>query len=287
MLVLKLLSLLPLQILYLLSDGLYFFTYYIFKYRRKVILGNLHKAFPEKDKKEIEVICQKFYRHLCDLVVEILKVLSLSEKELSARAQIVNLDLPLDRIKAGKSIIVLAGHLCNWEWLLSACMINAKVPTDAVYKPLSSKFSDRLMLKIRSKFGASPVTMKDTLREQIKKKNIPHALAMVADQTPLKSEIQYWTTFFNQETPYYVGADKISKMMDMPVFFAGMKKVKRGAYEIRFTEIAPDSTDGNEFPYTEGYNRLLEKEIRTQPEHWLWSHRRWKHKRENPKGEAG
>jgi KDO2-lipid IV(A) lauroyltransferase len=280
MLILKLLSLVPLRILYLLSDVLYIFSYYIFQYRKKVIKENLYKAFPEKTPEEINWITKKFYRNLTDIVVEIIKVLSLKKEELDRRVIATNINLPLKHLQQNESIIVLAGHQCNWEWLLSACMLKGGYPIDAVYKPLNSKFSDKLMLTIRSKFGATPVSMKDTLREQIRKKNIPHGLAMVADQTPLKNEIQYWTTFFNQDTPYYVGSDKIARLLNMPVFFVGMKRVKRGFYEITFKELGLPPYTASEFDITEKYNQLLEEEIRNQPENWLWSHRRWKHKKE-------
>lgn len=275
----KLLSLLPLRVLYLLADLLYLLAYHIFKYRKKIIKENLKKAFPEKGEKELEEIIRKFYRNLSDLVVEIIKTLSLSEEELSKRVIVSNPEYPQTFVDSRQSLIVLTGHLCNWEWLLSACMIKFKYPIDAVYKPLSSKFADKIMLTIRSKFGASPLAMKQTLREQIKKKNIPHGLAMVADQSPQRDEIQFWTRFFNQDTPYYVGADKIAKMLNLPVIFAGMKRTGRGHYEIYFREILSPPFVENGFSVTEKYNRILEEEIRKQPENWLWSHRRWKHER--------
>lgn len=280
MLLLKLLSLLPLPLLYILADLLYFLSYHVFKYRKKVITENLKKAFPEKDEVEIDMITKKFYKNLTDIVVEIIKVLSLKKEELDKRVSATNIDLPLSYLSQNQSIIVLAGHQCNWEWLLSACMIKGKHPIDAVYKPLSSKFSDNLMLSIRSKFGAKPIPMKDTLREQIKKKNIVHSLAMVADQSPLKNEIQYWTSFFNQDTPYYVGSDKIARLLNLPVFFVGMKRIKRGYYEISFTQIGSPPYLEGEFDITENYNQKLEEEIRKHPENWLWSHRRWKHQKE-------
>lgn len=276
----KLLSLFPLRVLYLLADFLYFLAYRIFKYRKKVIVENLKKAFPEKEEKEIQDITKRFYRNLADIIVEILKTLSLSEKELLERVQVSNPELPQQFVDSQQSLIALTGHLCNWEWLLSACMARFKYPIDAVYKPLSSQFADKLMLAIRSRFGASPLAMKDTLRDQIKKKNTPHGLAMVADQTPLKDEIQYWTKFFNQDTPYYVGADKIAKMLNMSVVFVGMKRIRRGYYEIYFKEILNPPFPDNGFPVTEKYNQMLEEEIRKYPENWLWSHRRWKHRRE-------
>jgi KDO2-lipid IV(A) lauroyltransferase len=277
MVVFKLISLLPLRILYILADLLFFLSYHVFKYRKKIIAENLRNAFPEKSEVEINTLTKKFYRNLTDIVVEIIKVLSLKKEELDKRVSAPNINLPLTYLKQNQSIIVLAGHQCNWEWLLSACMIKGKFPTDAVYKPLNSKFFDSIMLSIRSKFGALPIPMKETLREQIKKKNIPHALAMVADQTPLKSEIQYWTTFFNQDTPYYVGSDKIARLFNMPVFFVGMKRTQRGYYEISFKQIGFPPYSEGEFDITENYNQILEAEIRKQPENWLWSHRRWKH----------
>lgn len=275
----KALSLLPLPVLYILSDLLYIFAGLVFKYRRKVILENLKKSFPDKTEKELKKITLQFYRNLTDLIVETVKVLSLSEEELKKRVKPVN-DIPARFLKEGQPVIVLAGHLCNWEWLLSACMVHYGYPIDAVYKPLNSKFSDKLMLKIRSKFGASPLPMKDVLRDQVKKKNIPHGLAMVADQTPQKHEIQFWTTFLNQDTPFYVGADKIGKMMNMPVFFVGMKRIRRGYYEIYFKEIALPPYSGEEFQIAAKYAESLEEEIRKQPANWLWSHRRWKHKKD-------
>lgn len=276
---LKLLSLLPLRILYLKSDFLIFLASKIFKYRKKVIYENLKKSFPEKSEEEIKTITQQFYRNLADILVEILKVLSLSEKELAKRVRILNPELPKKYLDKNQPIIVLAGHLCNWEWLLSACMVHFKYPIDGVYKPLNSPFSEKLMCKIRSKFGANPLPMKNTLREQVKKKNEAHTLAMVADQTPVKNEIQFWTTFLNQETPFYVGADKIGRMLNMPVLFVGMRRVKRGYYEVWFEEIANTPFPEGEFSITEKYSQILETEIRKQPANWLWSHRRWKHRR--------
>lgn len=275
----KALSLLPLPVLYLLSDVLYFFARYIFRYRRKVIDENLKNSFPDKTEKELEKIAGAFYRNLTDLIAETIKVLSLSEEDLKARVRPVN-TLPVKYLAAGKSVIVLAGHLCNWEWLLSSCMVHYKYPIDAVYKPLNSRFSDKLMFRIRSKFGASPLAMKDVLRDQVKKKNATHGLAMVADQTPQKNEIQFWTTFLHQDTPFFVGGDKIARMLNMPVFFAGMRRVGRGRYEMYFKEISLPPHPEKEFIIIEKYAQVLEEEIRQQPANWLWSHRKWKHKRD-------
>jgi KDO2-lipid IV(A) lauroyltransferase len=277
---LKILSLFPTSILYLLSDLLYFLSRYVFRYRKKVILENLRKSFPEKSDKDLEKICGEFYRNLTDLIVETLKILSLSEKELNRRVKLIDIELPLSHLKSGKSIIALAGHLCNWEWLLAACTSKGDgFPVDAVYKPLKSQFTDRLMLKIRSKFGSTPVPMKDVLREQIKKKTIPHTLAMVADQTPTGNEIQFWYTFLHQDTAFYIGADKIGRMLSMPVFFIGMRRIKRGSYEIYFREIATPPFPEEENYVIKKYAEMLEEEIRKQPANWLWSHRRWKHQR--------
>jgi KDO2-lipid IV(A) lauroyltransferase len=276
---LKFLSLLPLSFLYLLSDILIFFASKVFRYRKKVILQNLRKSFPEKSEKELQEICSGFYKNLSDILVEILSLLSLSSKGLGKRVKIVNPALPESFLSKNQPIIVLAGHLCNWEWLLSGCMVHFKYPIDAVYKPLSSDFSEKLMCRIRSRFGANPLPMKNTLREQVRKKNEAHTLAMVADQTPLKNEIQFWTNFLNQDTPFYVGADKIGKMLHMPVLFVGMRRIKRGYYEVWFEEIARPPFAEGEFSITETYAKVLEREIRKQPANWLWSHRRWKHQR--------
>jgi Kdo2-lipid IVA lauroyltransferase/acyltransferase len=279
MLFFKLLSLLPFSILYLISDLLYFLSAYVFKYRRKVIETNLRNSFPDKDEKEIQLIVKKFYHNLADIIVEIIKTLSLSEKELAKRV-VNHAEIPAGYLKEGKSILVLAGHLCNWEWLLLSCSTKTDKDLLAVYRPLHNKFFDKLMLKIRTHMGAIGVPINNTVRELAKRKNIPFGLAMVADQTSGEGT-PYWGNFLNQETGFLIGGDKIAKLMNLPVFFVEMKRLKRGYYEVNFKLLKEPPYVKENFEILEAYQHALETSIKENPSDWLWSHRRWKHKRAN------
>jgi len=188
------------------------------------------------------------------------------------------MEVPLSTLDNEQSHLGLTSHLCNWEWLLQICAVESPYPIDAVYKPLSNQKMDQFTIDIRSRFGAHPVPMKDTLRELIKNRKTVRSMAMVADQTPPHSEIQHWATFLNQYTPFYVGGDKIGGAMQFPILFVGMKRIKRGYYEVTFDLLKniPISKEGHEV--TDLFVKKLEEKIREQPENWLWSHRRWKHK---------
>jgi Kdo2-lipid IVA lauroyltransferase/acyltransferase len=282
MLFFNLISRLPLTVLYFLSDLLYLLIFRIVKYRKKIVYSNLKNSFPDLSEPEIQKIQKTFYKHLCDLIFESLKLLTISEENLLKRVRIKNIDLPVSQISKGNTIIVACGHTGNWEWLLQASVLQTPYPADAVYKPLSSKFFDKLMLTIRSRFGASPLPMKEVPRSIVRKKDIARGIAMVADQTPPKAEIQYWNTFMHQDTAWFVGIEKIARMAELPVYYVGMNKISRGHYEIYFEEIALPPYDKNQpgNPIIEELSRKLEANIRNQPAYWLWSHRRWKHKKD-------
>lgn len=275
----RLLSLLPFSALYRLSDLLYFLAYKLFRYRRKVVDTNLRNAFPDKTDEEINLISKGYYKNLCDIVVETIKVLSLKKETLKEKVKFRNINLPLKSLEKGQSIIVLCGHTANWEWLLLACSIESSFPIDAVYKPLSNKFFDRLMLDIRTKFGAYPLPMQDVPRSLVSRRNTIRGIAMVADQTPPKNDIQHWNYFLDQETPWYIGGEKIARLGEMPVFFVGMRRIRRGEYEVSFEKISqpPYEKSSGKYPIIDRYADMLEQNILENPEQWLWSHRRWKH----------
>lgn len=277
----KLLAKLPFPVLYAISDFIFLISYHVIGYRKKVVLDNLKKSFPGFSESELKATQKAFHRHLCDLIVESIKLLTISEKQILERVKIKNIELPLSQIQNNQTIIVACGHTGNWEWLLQVCSIASRCPIDAVYKPLSSRFFDNLMIKIRSRFGATPLPMNDVPRSLVKKKTMVRGIAMVADQTPPKSEIQFWNTFLNQETPWYVGTEKIAIMADLPVYFVGMNKIARGRYEIYFEEIAKPPYDKKDVSYSmiEKLSEKIEENIKNQPPYWLWSHRRWKHKK--------
>ncbi|HEY8401032.1 MAG TPA: lysophospholipid acyltransferase family protein [Cytophagaceae bacterium] len=276
---LKLISRLPLPVLYFICDFVRIVLFYLLKYRVRVVRSNLNNAFPEKSPAEIEKIIQKFYRNLSDIIAESIKCISIRKEDLEKRISFESEEIPLSYLDNGRTILVLTGHLCNWEWLLLACSIRYNYPIDAIYKPLHNPKWEELFYKTRSKFGAKPIAMKDTLREMVRRKDIVRGIAMVADQTPPHGEIQYWTNFLNQNTPFFVGADKMAKKGNFPVIFAGMKRTGRGKYTIYFKEIARPPYEGEEeFSLIKKYAETLEESIREAPENWLWSHKRWKHK---------
>ncbi len=272
-----LLSKLPLWLLYRVSDVLYFLMYYFPGYRKKVVRDNLRNSFPGKTEKEYSVLAKKFYMNLTDLSMETLKILDLSKESILKRVTIKNMDLLHAYLDKGESVIVLTGHQCNWEWLLLASSVECRYPIDAVYKPLHLEFMDRLLLRMRSRFGARPLAMKDVYRSIVRNKGEARVLAMVADQTPAHSEIQYFTDFLNQHSAFFVGADKIARHTGYPVVFLDMKRIKRGYYEAEFKLIQEAPFDENNFGVIEAYARLLEKSILQKPSDWLWSHKRWKH----------
>ncbi len=269
----------PNSLIYLFSDFLSFVLYHIIKYRRNVVFQNLQNSFPEKSVNELKVISRKFYTNLTDTMLETLLIPSLTKEQLNKQVIQKNIELPLEYLRKGQSILVLTGHQCNWEWLLLSSSVLSEYGVDAIYRPLKSKQSDLFFLKMRSKFGANLIPMKDTLRSIIKKKDIIRGIAMVADQTPPGGEIQYWTKFLNQDTPFFVGADKIARNTSFPVFYLSMKRIKRGYYETTYELLSEPPFPEEKFSLVEKYSKALEKTIQESPSDWLWSHKRWKNVR--------
>ncbi|TPE44353.1 lysophospholipid acyltransferase family protein [Pontibacter mangrovi] len=282
-LLLKVLSLLPLSVLYLLSDFLYFIVYYMVGYRKKVVHNNLRKAFPEKDDAEIGQISKDFYKQFMDVVVEILKLRSMDAAEMERRIVFMNQELLDNYVQQGKTVITMGSHSCNWEWVLSAGAVQFGFPAYGIYKPLNNPFFEAFMLKTRSKLGARLIKMKDTLRDFAANRNMPRVVAMLSDQTPLKSEITFWTTFLNQDTPFYEGAEKLATRFGYPVLFLDVKRTARGYYALTFELISdgnPAATDADAPSITEIFAQKLEAAIRRAPADYLWTHKRWKHRRE-------
>lgn len=277
---LKILALLPLSVLYILMDGFVGVAYHLIRYRVKVVRENLKKSFPEKTEQERKKIEKLFYRNLGEIFAETIYMLRMKKDEFNKRIETANIDLPLSYLHQQKSIIVLTGHQGNWEWLLQGCLAHSPYPIDGVYKKLNSPWADELMLNLRTKFGAHLVEMQQVGRELIKRKTITRTLAMVADQTPMKDDIQHWVPFLNQETGFFVGADKIAGMTGFITFYVSMHRIKRGYYRLKFHLIQEPPFDKTSFKVIDRYAELLEASIREQPESWLWSHRRWKHKRD-------
>ena len=276
-----LISLLPYRVIYILSDFFSLLLCYVFKYRKKVIETNLRNSFPEKSDNEIFNIRKKFYKHISDYFLETVKLLSVSEKEIKKRCKFLNAEMLEEYYKDGKSVLVILGHYANWELMCNYTLWSENIDFMPIYKPLHNKAMDYLYIKMRSRFGAKPLAKNDVFRTLLKykKEGILSLTAFVGDQTPRKKNIQYWTSFLNQDTPIFLGVDKIAHKLQSPVVFVNMNKVKRGYYEVELIEITKDASKLPLHALTETHTRMLENQIRKNPEYWLWSHRRWKHKR--------
>ena len=273
-------TLLPLPVLYIFSDFLYFVLYRIVLYRRNVVADNLKNSFPEKTDEERKIIEKKFYRHLADLIVETFKVTHMTRANQKKRFTYSNLEI-IDKLREEKrDIIAVLGHYNNWEWptLLPYYL---KYKTIIIYKPLQNKYFNNFVNKQRSKFGIVLTPTSLVLREIINYRNngINTVSVFISDQIPSKGDIKYWTTFLNQDTAVFTGAGKIASKYDMAIVFFHVQKIKRGYYNLDM-ELLYDHTAGlSEDAITETHVRRLEEIITEKPENWIWSHRRWKHKR--------
>ncbi len=275
-----LITLLPLKVLYLLSDVFFLIIYYITGYRRKVVLMNLKKSFPEKSDDELKTIARKFYKHLCDSFIESIYLLNMSANEAKKRYRFRNLELLHRLLNNNKSIIVVAGHYGNWEWYVSLPLyIDQQVW--AIYHPLNNKYFDELFLRLRTKFGTKLVQMKTAFREMstAKKNHILTITLFLTDQRPVRKSIRYWTTFLHQEAPVLLGSELIAKKLNQAVVYMDVQKTGRGYYDVEFRLLYENPLQTKEYEITEAHTRMLEGIISRKPEYWLWSHRRWKHDR--------
>jgi KDO2-lipid IV(A) lauroyltransferase len=274
------LSYLPLWILYIISDFIYLLLFYFPTYRRKVVETNLKNSFPEKTPTELKSIEKKFYKHLADLFIETFKLIHMSKKEQHKRFTYSNLAI-IDKLREEKrDIIAVLGHYNNWEW--STMLPDYfQYKTVIIYKPLQNKYFNSYINRQRSKDGIILTPTSQIIREIInfRNKNINTVSVFLSDQIPAKGDIKYWTTFLNQDTAVFTGVGKIALKYDMAVVFFNIQKIKRGHYNLD-TELLLEHTAGlPENLITESHVRRLEEIIREKPEYWIWSHRRWKHKK--------
>jgi KDO2-lipid IV(A) lauroyltransferase len=273
-----LLSLLPMGVLYVLSDFLYVLLYRIFGYRRRVVLENLRSSFPEKSEKEIQLIAKKFYHQFFDSFIETIKLLSCSTNFLEKRLA-VNWDEAGRLYGEGLSSQIHLGHNFNWEW--GAVLMSEKLPqkVSIVYMPIANKSMDRLFLKMRRRTGTVlvPATPTEAFRKGLKElKTEIFTLVLVADQSPGDPTKAYWLNFFGKPTAFVAGPEKSARLNKLPVMFTAIKRKKRGNYEAIIKLITKEPRNFKDGELTVMFARFLEDVIQQQPENWLWSHRRWK-----------
>ncbi len=278
-LVIKPLSLLPLPILYFLSDFIFFLIYYVVGYRKSVVNKNLINSFPDKNQEEIEAIQKEFFIHLCDLIVENIKVFSMSLEEIKKRFKIVNTDLLEKYYSQNQSIILVGGHYNNYE--IAAISFDIYSPHQAIgiYSPLSDKFFDKIFAQSRTRFGVEIITKGLVPRSFILNKNKLTMTIFGADQSPTYSKKVHWMNFLNQETAVHIGAEIFAVKYNYPVVFIKINKIKRGYYEGEYELLEENPAQTKKGEITELHTKYLEKMIMEKPQYWLWSHKRWKRKK--------
>ncbi|MBB4802382.1 KDO2-lipid IV(A) lauroyltransferase [Flavobacterium nitrogenifigens] len=274
-----LISILPFPIFYLFSDFVYFLIYRVIGYRKKVVRENLALALPHLNDAERKDVEKKFYRHMCDMFLEMVKTMSMSPEEMERRFHVTNIDLVLDYAKKGKSVILVASHYASYEWLLT---INPKLGFQgvAVYKKLANPYFDKLVRKIRSKYNTEMIETRKAIptMAQNQRNGVLAMYGLASDQSPKLDRIFHSMKFMGVEVPVHTGAEMLAKKYDLAVIMVKVKKVKRGFYEATFLSLADNPKDFPDFEITEMYLKEVEKQILEVPEFYLWTHKRWKHR---------
>lgn len=274
---LKLLSRLPLSFLYRVSDFLFFVSFYLVRYRRSLVEKNLKRSFPEKTAQELKRIEKDFYKNLCDYAVEMLKLLTMSREALASRMVFRNPEVPEGFREKQQSILFLASHQFNWEWLLVSASISFPMAIDFVYQPVSNKFFNNLSLQSRTRFGAYAIKRDEVAREVIRRKNVLRGTAIVADQYPgYGRDKKYVTQFLNQETAFFYGTNQLAILTQYPAVYYKIRKIRRGYYEAVPVIVSSPPYEKTSDTVMESYIRVVESVIREHPSGWLWSHNRWK-----------
>lgn len=279
-----LLSLLPLRMLYALSDLLFFPLYYGLKYRRRVVRNNIAGSFPEKSEQERIRIEKQFYHFFCDYVVETIKLFSISKKQMMKRMTFSGLEEMREALKkeGKKSCFVYLGHYCNWEFVASLQYWLPEMHCGQIYHPLYNKAFDKLFLRLRGQFGGESIPMKETMRRLItlSKGEKTSVIGFISDQAPGWEGMDHWTTFLNRETAFFQGTERIGRKLNAAIYYLEVKRVKRGYYHGEFKCITLNPSEMPVYAITDKYSEWLEKQIQEAPAYWLWSHNRWKRTKE-------
>lgn len=273
-------SILPFRILYIVSDGLFVLLYHVIGYRKKVVKSNLKLVFPDKTETELNSIQKKFYKHLCDMFLEMAKTMTISEKSLKQRFKIKNPEALQYLEGLNKSAILIFGHYASWEWsIVIQNYINFKGL--AVYKRLANRYFDKLVKNIRSKFNTDLISTKETIHTitENEAKGIKSIIGFLSDQSPRLTKDVYWGTFMGIEVPCFTGAERLAKKLDLTTAYLKVNKVKRGYYEAEVIMLAENPSIYNDYELTDLFLREVEKQIYEAPEYYFWTHKRWKHQR--------
>lgn len=270
---------LPFWWLYRLSDLLYVILYYGLHYRKRVIYPNLRRSFPEKTEAEIKAIAKTFYRYFCDLIFESLKTLTVTPSQVRKRVHLEEASASLFRrfAKQNQSVVIVMGHWGNWELAGARFALEPIHHLAVIYHPLKSPYFERLVVHMRTRLGNRLYAMKETVRCMVRDRRELIATAFIADQTPSNPAHAHWMTFLQQDTPVFLGPERLASKFKYPVIYIGMNRLRRGYYEIKAELLAEHPEQLPHGELTERHTRRLEQDIRRQPATWLWAHRRWKH----------
>ena len=267
-------------LLYVLSDLMFVAVYYLAGYRRRVVATNIRNSFPDMSEQEVKVVVKEFYRRFMDFTMETLKAFTITKEELTRRVKFINVPDVQPYADKHQSILVIASHQFNWEWtLLTGCIV-LPFPVDAVYQKLSNKGFNDLMLNTRSRFGGQPIEKSNILRAVLKSPDRLRALGIVADQSPRRKSPKYWTHFLNQETAFFLGPEQIAKLAKYPTFFFKVNRVKRGYYTVELVKLTEPPYGKTDHSILEAYAKATEALVKEDPAGYLWSHKRWKLKKE-------
>lgn len=272
-------SILPFKIFYVFSDIVFFVVYYIIGYRKKTVRANLELVFPHKSYSERKDIQKKFYRHMCDMFMEMIKSISISDQALTQRFVFKNPE-ELRRLENNnKSVLVMYGHYASYEWSV-VVVHHIAYKGFGIYKPIKNKYFDRLVRRIRSRYNTTLIPTRKAISSIVEseKNNVRSMTAFLSDQSPKSSKSGHWVDFMGIEVPCFTGAEALAKKLDLAVSYLKITKVKRGHYEAEFIPLADNPKDFKDFEITEKFTKALESQIYEAPEFYLWTHKRWKHK---------
>jgi KDO2-lipid IV(A) lauroyltransferase len=270
------LSKLPLAILYPTFYFFYLNIYYIFGYRKKVVLQNIYNSFPNKTDKEKKIIARQFYIYLSRLFAESIKNLSISKKQLAQRITVKNPEIMEQLYNQGKSVVLLSSHYNNWEFLITAQNFLFKHQAVGIGMPMTNKFWDKKINEKRERFGMIVVSAKNYKQKLTELKQTPTATLVLGDQSPSNPNNSYWTSFLHQTSAFFFGAEIMANQMDLAVVYASIKHLSKGQYEIDLNLITDQPKQQDYGFITQNYVKHLEEDINYAPPYWLWSHKRWK-----------